>query len=251
MKRETFDRAFEQISDGLVQDALNVYDKKRNRRKVWVRVAAVAATVAIVLTATLWPRQTPDGEIITAPGILKVYAYDATEATSFEEMKPYEITDGVDVSVNDKYLPYWSPYMNKVTMIPYTLRIEESYYEGKAITFDISVNCGRFYLDRGSVELGQKFTVQNGTVIHWKGSAHWKMEEAIAADGGIFAQIIIRADNEIVGCGVIKMKYDTEQSMPVCYPNRCDAVCYPMVEGRLQNVSEEYALRQIEEFKVK
>ncbi len=249
MKRETFDQAFEQISDGLLEDALNVYNKKRSRRQLWMRVAAVAATVAIVLTATLWQGKTPDGEIVSAPGILKVYAYDATEAANSEEMEFYDIT-GVDISVGDKLLPYWSPYMSKVTMIPYTLQVDEEYYKDMEITFDVKVNCGRFYLDRGLTNLEQKFTVENGAVIYWHGGALGKVEEAIAADGGIFAEIIIRADGEIVGCGVIKMRLDImNESMPVCYPNRCDAVCYPMINGELQDVTETHVNEYIESWK--
>ena len=67
------------IADEKIESAIHAYEKKGTRRNVWFRVAAVAAMLAIVLTVTLWPRRTASGEIITAPGIMKVYGYDWEE----------------------------------------------------------------------------------------------------------------------------------------------------------------------------
>ena len=249
MNSEKFSQALEKVSDELLVDALNVYKRKENRRNLWIRVTAVAATVAILLTALLWPGKTADGEPITAPGILKVYAYDITNGNDLEEMKRYEITNDTSVSVNDKHLPIWSPYLGIVTMIPYTLQVDNQYYPDMEITFDVSVNCGRFFLNRGTMNLGSKFTVDNGTVIHWDGGAIWEVKEAVAADGDIFADIIIRADGSIVGYGVIEMKYEEDETL--CHPEKCFAVCFPMINGKFQNISEEYVHQQLMEYKTR
>ena len=64
------------IGDDKILAAMKVYEKKRRRRGIIYRAAAMAAMLAILLTAALWPRRSEDGELIIAPGVVRVYAYD-------------------------------------------------------------------------------------------------------------------------------------------------------------------------------
>ncbi|MBE6917284.1 MAG: hypothetical protein E7470_05225 [Ruminococcaceae bacterium] len=263
MKRETFDQAFEQISDGLLEDALNVYNKKRSRRQLWMRVAAVAATVAIVLTATLWQGKTPDGEIVSAPGILKVYAYDTTTGTSIKDMVRGELREGV---ISHPYR--WTMGMNWLYGLPLTLCIEEEQLKGMEITFDVSVEVGEYWADNmnpkynknhndpvadtDDIKLGKTFTVDNGETIFWIANDLYDKDamggkpflEAVKAYNNKFTtRIIIKADGNIVGYAVVFIRYE-DDGWFAAYLSK--TIYYPLIDGGFQNVTEGYVNNEMD-----
>lgn len=276
MKRETFDRAFEQISDGLVQDALNVYDKKRNRRKVWVRVAAMAATVAIVLTATLWPRQTPDGEIITAPGILKVYAYDLENANGADisQLEGIELEEGIEFPSRIG----WGPSINVYPGLPIKLSVPEEYYGDAAISFKIAVDNGEFFRKYtletgfywwGAAYLGKGFVLENHQIIYWHEietnlESVAEIEEQMSQNPEEFlfpewvyseeertlAEITIYANEHIVGAALVEIYTTNEEDKGAWYQAKLlDTVCFPLIGGKYQPVTEMQVNEYMENWK--
>lgn len=250
------------ITDEKIEGAIHAYEKKGIRRNVWFRVAAVAAMLAIVLTVTLWPRRTENGEIITAPGIMRVYGYELGSGTEIENMISYELTDSV-VAHTEGY----TFAMNRLYGLPMTLQVSEEAFAGKEITLDVSVDHGGFYGDIHSekyktdkkdtvaslpdVDFGNQFTVENGETIFWR--TREVVEEAEKAGmhpydyletigNVIHVEVIIRADGHIVGYTVVDIHYK-EGFFAACVK---ETVSFPKVNGEFQYISEENVKQMIE-----
>ncbi len=261
MNSKKFSQALEKISDELLLDALNVYKRKENRKSRWIRAAAVAATVAILLTALLWPGKTADGEPITAPGILKVYAYDTTTGSRVEDMVRSELREGV---VSHPY-PY-TMGMNVFYGLPLTLYIADDQLSGKTITFDVSVDIGEYIADNWNdkykkdpnditakwddIQLGKAFSVDNGETIYWSNEEilnkaiswpHLSVQAIIDSYDKIKTQIIIKADGNIVGYAVVMIRYD-DGWYTATVP---ETVFYPLIDGEFQTITEKYVRQQM------
>ena len=260
------------IGDEKITAAMKVYEKKQRRRSIWLRAAAVAAVLAIILAATLWPRQTEEGQLIIAPGVVRVYAYDLTSGTDVSQLECVELEQGVE-------MPYeygWSAALNWYPGVPITLSMPENEFEGAEITFEVSVNGGEFLRKSDSVDegssmyLGQNFVVENNQTICWnfivtypqlwdqkyeseqhRGTSQSdRGEEAkvmLFLDGKAYADIIIWADGNIVGCMTV-MFYADNLSIPPgsmeyikCqyYAKLIGSIICPKQDGEYQNVSRE------------
>ncbi|MBE6940927.1 MAG: hypothetical protein E7436_04980 [Ruminococcaceae bacterium] len=235
--------ALDGIDDRKLMAAMQVYEKKQRGRTILFRVAAMAATLAILLTAALWPRKTEDGGIISVPGVMKVYAHDIVDG---EEQK--NILTNVLESAD--YVPsIWSSYLNYFAL-PFELEIPADYYADMEITYHISVNYGDFW-DRGpTVNHGNTIKIKNGGSIYWRGTTSPMVEapEVIRQNGGIYAEIIIYADKTPVGCGIIEIGY-AEEPIPLFFPVRSETLCFPLVDGVLQDVPPEYITAEIAKLK--
>ena len=243
------------IADEKIESAIHAYEKKVTRRNVWFRVASMAAALAIVLTAAFWPRRTENGEIITAPGIMRVYGYDLGSGTEIENMIRYELTDSIMTGTKG-----YTFAMNSLYGLPMTLEVSDESLEGTKITLDVSVDHGGFYGDIHSekyktdkndtvaslpdVDFGNQFTVDNGETIFWR--TRELFEEANAAGIGcddllerignvIHVQILIKADDNIVGYSIIAIHYK-EGFFTASVK---ETVSFPKVDGEFQKISEE------------
>jgi len=101
---------------------------RRKRRSVLLRVASIAAMLALVVGFLFWPRRV-DGYVV-APGVMSVYAYDLTSGTTVDTMIKQELKDGIT-------LPYeygWSWGTNCVYGLPMTLEVQKPELAGKEIT---------------------------------------------------------------------------------------------------------------------
>lgn len=254
MLGEKLSEALGGISDGKVQAAAEVYDKKRKKRTVWFRAAAVAATIAIVLSAVLWQRNTEE-EFVTAPGILKVYAYDVTSGTTPENMVSYELEEGTISAPL-----WWCPALSYIRGLPITLKVLNSAYSEMEITMDISSDCGEFYghpdeekykdspLDYIAQEkLGSSFTINDGETIFWSLSNSDNLE-ALCAAGGFYVDVIIRAESNIVGCAVIKVVSADDMQFHYSVGD-VKTLGFPPVDGEFQNVTEEYVQQELAKMK--
>lgn len=221
------------IADEKIESAIHAYEKKGTRRNVWFRVAAVAATLAIVLTAAFWPRQSKNGEIITAPGIMKVYGYDWEENQDVDVLKKYELT-----SNEDYFMMISNDYMSLNWKSPFTFQVPEDYFADAEVTFDVSCEYKDFCDD---------ITVGNGKGIvfdSWEvGKPLRAIRKDVGADGSFYLDIVIRADGNIVGYGVIAFCF--YQDGLACKASWFETVCFPLVNGQYQDVSEEYVWSQI------
>ena len=250
------------IADEKIESAIHAYEKKGTRRNVWFRVAAVAAMLAIVLTVTLWPRRTASGEIITAPGIMKVYGYDLGSGTEIENMIRYELKDSVITGTQDYT---WA--MNRLYGLPMTLQVSEEAFAGKEISLDVSVDHGGFYGDIHSekyktdkndtvaslpdVDFGNQFTVENGETIFWRTRELVEEAEKVGMHpydyletigNVIYVEVIIRADGHIVGYTVVAIHYK-EGFFAASVK---ETVSFPKVNGKFQHISEENVKQMIE-----
>lgn len=240
------------ISDEMVEAAAGTGEGKKRGSVLWLRIAAAVATLAILLTAALWPRKTEDG-YITAPGVLKVYAYDL-ESTGATEELPFqtcELKEGVE-------MPYefgWSIATNVVPGLPIKLSMPTEGYADAMITFSVRVTGGECFRRPspeygayrfGPAYLGRDFVLENDQTIYW-----WNMitdlenweeeydEDRIKAEleastrgettgyqlptmipfyhGKAYVDAIVYADEHIIGCVRILI-YAEDQSYPVGSP---------------------------------
>lgn len=239
------------IPDEKIMDAMNVYKRKQRSRNILFRAAAVAATLAIILTAALWPRRNADG-IVTAPGVLKVYAYDLSSGTAFENMVSYELGESIIKETRD-----YTWVMNSLYGLPLTLEVTDDTLADMNISFEVLVDHGSFYGDIHNekywndqedlvasiddVAFGQRFTVENGETVFW--STRALHDEAIEAgmhpyeymeiiDNVINVEIVVRADEHIVGYALVKIHY--EDGFFAATLNK--SVCFPQVNGEFQEI---------------
>lgn len=231
------------ICPEMVEEALSCGYKK-GRKKTWLRVAALAAAIAIVLTLSLWPSK--DG-LVTAPGVLKVYAYDYNSGTNINEMLRYELTEDVNFTTMLWYFNNW------MYGLPLTLNVEDPEYEGMEIKLDVHVMHGGFYGDRLSekyegkklseIYFGNNFTMDNGETIFWHYEdiaaampEEMRLDEVVEQVCPIPVTVIIRADENIVGYAVMEIHYGGSLQFTATVK---EIVKFPKVEGVFQEVTAE------------
>ena len=276
MKNYTVSKALGNIPDDLLLEAMK-YEKKRQPAMKILRVAACLAVVIGLLTAAFWPGTEED--IVTGPGLLTIRAC-ATENQEYEEII---LKEGIILPAKFDYrIDY-----NVAQVLPINLSLPDDAYPDMDITFEISTMDGIFaknvgydpdspkdapdatWLERivGSY-YGQHFTVPNNTHMNWtpwgmnydfvvqklKNGA--KLEEIpdeqlnrFFSNNPSYVDIVIRADEYIVGYSVIEIRevngtlgpYASDFTIQVL-----KIVSFPLVNGRLQKVSEQYVHEQIE-----
>ena len=254
---------------GIAEDKIEAAAKAAGKgRNVWRSVAAVAAIVALVVAVfamlpKVWEEkpqlglptfgvsgeqtlptdqvlETMPQKFFAAPGILKVYGSSKVDATE-EELKQYEMTDGI------------GSYGEVITIgggiskgISLLFRFPEDYFGESKISFVVSADYGRFLTaDRTSKET---VVVENGGIIWWKYGSLKEIEEN--REGRFYANVIIYADGKAVGYGIIDFCYGIDNfNAPIFWTTSFTTVCYPLVDGEYQDVTEEYLWEQIAEYK--
>lgn len=235
------------IAEDKIEAAANV--APANRRPVWVRVAACAAVLALLIGAMLfWPGETrtEDGKIIEAPGILKAYGCELDEVDE-AQLADYALIGQSDVVFDN----IWSPFFGATLAhrgITFSFLIDEE-LDNHEITFDVSTNCGELH---GSTKkdyplLGKTTTIQNGDVVYWRGyevleAEGATLDEKIANCGGVYLDIVIKADGNVIGYAVFEI--GAGRSM-VFTSSLKASVYFPKVDGEFQTVTDEYVNQQI------
>ena len=259
MSGKEISEALSDVSDEMVEETAMTREEKRARAKtIWFRIAAMAATVIIVLTVSLWPSE--DG-YVTVPGILKVYAYDLSTGLDIDEQEGYNIADSI---VKESHP--WISNMNLYYGLPLTLEVDDERLEGMVITFDVSVSHCGFYGDikndkyknnenedvvsLSDAYLGKKFTIENGESIFWsdlqideEGNVQGILPDTILDEIGnvVYVDVIIKADANIVGYTIIELHHDRG----LYTPSVGGTGVYLLEEGGLQEVTEEYVRQEI------
>ena len=265
---------------GIAEDKIEAAAKAAGKgRNVWRSVAAVAAMVALVVAVfavlpRVWEQEPQLGlptfgvsgeqtlptdqvletmpqKFFAAPGILKVYSYSKVGATE-EELKEHQITDSVT-----SYMPLWSPYINIIcTGIPLLFQMPDDYFGDAKIRFEITADYGCFWTYiAGEEHLEQYYddnnmTLDNGAYVYWDGIDDQRAFIEKVGDGGkFFVDILIYADEELVGYGVITMVYFESNGISFCRMDRCKTLCFPLVDGEFQEVTNAYVAEQMEEYK--
>ena len=200
-----------------------------------LRLAAVAATLVILLTAVFWPGRTQDGQLITAPGVMKVYAYDLRGNEEIAELEEYELK-----SDDSYFLTVYHQAISASWQSRFSFCVPEDYFGEAKITFDVSSEFEEF---------ARSITVEEdeGILMNSRQISEpvMKIKKEVGEKGSFYLDIIIRADGHIVGYGVITFGFDGL----ACKAYRFDTVCYPMVNGKYQEVTEEFVGEQIKAHK--
>ena len=254
MNGKDLSRQLSDLPEDMIAEAMEPADylqKKRLPHRL-LRIAAAVAAVAILVTAAigLWPR---DENYVTRSGVLRVYACEAEEieATPLEE---FELTDTVE-SYKRTLVPYTSAMSEP---LPFLFQLPDDYYGAKEITFAVSVDYGVLYVDGELCEsLTQHVVVKNGERIRWTAGSLTEAKERFGKKGKFYASIIIYADGNIVGYGMINFVHIIPESevymgvelLPSFVTTGCTTVCFPLVDGKFQNVSKEYIEELMDQYR--
>lgn len=187
------------ISDDLLLEAAQMTKKKTSRTAKLLRVAAIAAALAILITAVaFWPAHEEPMEMgfFVIPGVIRVYAYDMAGGKTLEDMEKFELVDGGKVT-SGCLIPGVS--LVSYSHLPLTFEVDSSQFEGADILISVNLNYGSFWRENEEpktdanknnyeiiLPLGQKFTIQNGETILWSpfDDREVTMKEVVARDGG-------------------------------------------------------------------
>lgn len=250
MNKRELQGAFSKIhaSDELIKEVVAMKNEERKSitfgRVLW-KVATCAVVLAIILSVMgLWPAQVdPEtGEIIAVPGVMKVYAAE-TELTESNN----DICQSPIGGVVSSEMAVWMPFTSVAGFgIPLTLSVPESFWGDVEITFDVSAEYG-YFLDQkmNAKNLGSNITVSNSEKVYWRGESIFDIADAVGENGVFYIDVIIRADEAIVGYGVISLVYKEY----ACMAYSAVTMGYPLVGGEFQDISEEFVLEQMESWK--
>ena len=271
MYKREIKEAFSKLhaSDQLVMEVLDmkqVTKRDRSIGRIVGRVAACAATVALVIgmVALMWPREEKTGhqldkptsgmtaaptlptdvppetlpqKFFAAPGIAKLYSY-TQQSVPAEELEKYEVTDGVS-----KYQPVWMEYTN-AREIKLTICFPEDYYKDEKISFKVVAPHG-YYMGVH----GEAVIIENGSTSSWRPNDDVKNMKETLNPGAFYVYLLIYAGERPVGFGLMEMSCLTTPAGPYAVTLRAfRTICYPLVDGEFQNVTEEYLWEQIAEY---
>ena len=243
-------------SDNLKQEVLTMKSKsKPNFRLIAKRAAVCAAVLIIMLSVMLW-RNLFDN-VYTEQNVLKVYACDINSLEN-GEVKEATLLNGIDTS---PWHCLCDPGFSANTYLPFTFSFSEDYYPGEEITFDIYADFAdlwRYTRDGDpdvlggldSERFGKYATISNNSTILWECNDADQLEEIVGDQGFFYISIIIRADGQIVGYGLITLQLSTDP-VRTATAVQCTTVSFPAVDGKKQSVSESYVWLQIEQLKKK
>ena len=186
-------------------------------------------------TTPIVPTQTQGYELVMMSSVLKLYSYDK-ENVSDEELQKYEITDGISM-----YTPCWIEYTN-AREIKMKFCFPEDYYADAELKFQVVAPCG-YYMG----VKGKKVEIGNGEISSWRPGDDLQNMKELYNPGAFYVYLLIYADDQPVGFGLLELSCLTTPGVPYAVTlRRFRTICYPLVDGQFQNVTEEYLWEQIE-----
>ena len=264
MNGEKISRCLDAVPESMLEEAMKPY-KPHSFGRHLVKIAACLALVVAVfaMLPKVWEQEpqldlptfgvsgeqtlptdqvleTKPQKFFAASGILKVYGSSKVDATE-EELKQYEMTDGI------------GSYGEVITIgggqkkgISLLFRFPEDYFGEAKIRFVVSADYG-FVWEKEFQGL-DCIEVENGSLVWWRHGRLKEVEES--REGRFYANVIIYADDKAVGYGVIDFCFAIDNfNMPIFWTTAFTTVCYPLVNGEYQDVTEEYLWEQIAEYK--
>lgn len=147
------------------------------------------------------------------------------------------------------YIPFVINYFYSSRAIALNFSLDATLYPDMEITFDIATNWGKlYYFPDGNNYL--EFSHKNGFYVQWLPENYsdylGKMELIEQIGGAVFVDAVIRADGHIIGYGVFEIGTIDAYEFAVM---RSETVIFPMVDGQIQYVTEEYTAERIAELK--
>ena len=279
MNKQELQQAFSNVhaSDALKEQVLSAETEPKKYVNGWAlvrRAVACAAVLALLLTMFFWPTEveTEDGEIITASGLLSVKAH-AIDAEGNATVESVVLEEGIVVPMEYTYDPAIS-VLSKALGLPFQFSVLAEEYTDQEISFEIYLSGGDFehlgYLAEfsdyflgldDSVDsydvskaryLGEHFTIPNNKTIYWRATGHVFDDEKreiqyIELDTDrVFVDVVIRADEHIVGFAVIEICDMGVENRFVYNTRLLKSVSFPQVDGCFQRISEKYVKEQIQ-----
>lgn len=252
MSGKILSECMNEIGDDLIADAVEYRSQKKLH--IWPRVVAAAAVLALLMTMLL-PES--DKNTVLEQNTLKVYACNIGGE---ENAKPEEETLLNGVSTSPWYC-FCDSFLSANTYLPFTLSFPNDYFPGEEITFDIYSDYADLWCyvqdddsdvptGLNSLHFGKYATVANNHTILWTCDNADQLEESVGDQGCFYINIIIRANERIVGYGVIGLELSVEP-IRTAKVVQCETVSFPLVAGEKQSVSDEYVWGQIEQLKRK
>lgn len=270
MNKQELNGALSQIhaSGDLKKEVLMMKSKSKPNFCLIAKRAAVCAAVLALLIGSvfLWPNS--EENYITAPGVLVVRAYETDEPKLSEENSVI-LQEGITVPMEYKYEPNVSWLQNSLGL-PFYLSISEMEYENAEITFEIWLSGGDFesldYLYEFSGKedrvdeyevlkaryFGGHSIIRNNTKLWWRETGHIFDEQnrevhyVQPESDQVFVDIILRADEHIIGYAVIEILDIDGRGGYVYHTSMLKSVSFPKIEGEYQKVSEEYVKEQFQ-----
>ena len=264
MNGEKISRCLDAVPESMLEEAMKPY-KPHSFGRHLVKIAACLALVVAVFAVLprVWEEkpqlglptfgvsgeqtlptdqvlETMPQKFFAAPGILKVYGSSKVDATE-EELKQYEMTDGI------------GSYGEVITIgggqkkgISLLFRFPEDYFGEAKIRFVVSADYGLVWEKK--FQGLDCIEVENGSLVWWRHGRLAEVEES--REGRFYANVIIYADDKAVGYGVIDFCFAIDNfNMPIFWTTGFTTVCYPLIDGEYQDVTEEYLWEQIAEYK--
>lgn len=231
MEQKLYEAATQLPDTTLEFDAIQAQIKPKVRHTRAIRRwTALAACLAIFFGGlAYWP--SGGDSIVVIPGVLRVYACDLDDA----EIERYELTDD-----KNWYQLVTHPAESATLYSPLSFQISEDYFGDREVTFKITSEYEGFF---------QNTSLNNGECIFLDSRELYgpfdSIYKEVGRDGDFYLDVFIYADGKLAGYGVVSFCFCDGAS----YVYEFSTVCYPPVDGQLQEVSEEYVLNAIEAYK--
>ena len=113
-------------------------------------------------------------------------------------------------------------------------KLDEDCYPNMQLTYELSFNFGELWT-RVPNAVAQN-PVMNRTVLLWRTDRSGDYQKILQEDGAIFVEAVIRADGNIVGCGIYEIGTEDGAWFALM---RSESIIFPMQGGALQAVTEE------------
>lgn len=263
MLNECIHNALGDISDDLLQSAMQSRKKKNRRRSIDLAAVVAAAALVLVLLGLTF-LQPKEESLITAPGVIQVMAHGMDDSGNLtgqtEKLDEGEIFQPEKSGSNQVF--------------PLSFMVDESQYPGMELRMEVYASAGIFrnqeadrlqYPDLPETErllrcyYGQIYEIDVGENVYWQtdGFDYLYMVEQVKKgnydfstayrrhdfeNGPAYIHVLLLADGHIVGFCRIKITLADDSAhksqQKFCF-QVVTCISYPQVDGRWQDVSQE------------
>lgn len=258
MNKQKLQGAFSKIhaSDDLSRKVLSVEKDQKKVGFAWrpaVRVAtSVAVVAALLLTVVFWRTHEDGGEpgIVAVPGIIQAFACEMTDTENETVLVNYDFNIAANAMINNVQYPT----IISEHGLGMKIMVNEQTLQDSKITFDLSCQHGSFYTwekmgvsphTQMVVTHGQAVTLENDNYFYWRAEKTMLWTEFLDQQGGIYINVIVRADGHIVGYAIFEIIAQDELMQFYGIAMR-ESVYYPKVDGKFQEITEEYVQSQMD-----
>lgn len=255
MNGKHISKCLDSLPAAMLEEAMKPY---KSRFPGW-RIFRVAACLAIIVGLLVGiPRFFPGNtDIVAGAGILSVKVFAMNAETN--EIVSAELEAGIAVENTH----YWPLIMNRYPGLPVFLSVETEEFPKDKITYDIRVDHGE-YLDWGNTgvrvnSMGKAFSIPNDVRIYWT-----LRDDVLLWDDGdkldvVYTTITILCEDHIIGYALLRFDRAYGRDVLNAYPGLADtwighedepayaywsnliaSVSFPKIDGKYQDISQNY-----------